>query len=86
MDPRLTINSDEARLLAEELAAVTGEDVTTAVTSALRERLERARAVQNFEVRLRGLRAITARIREEMADRLPSSDHSWLYDDSGLPG
>ena len=37
------IETDEARRLAEEWAALTGESVTTAVTRAIRERLERLR-------------------------------------------
>lgn len=37
----LTIKSDEANRLVHELAAVTGESLTTAVTIAVRERLDR---------------------------------------------
>lgn len=39
----LNIKNDEAHRLAAELSRVTGETLTTAVTSALRERLERER-------------------------------------------
>lgn len=38
----LNIKSDEAHRLATELARLTGESLTTTVTLALRERLERA--------------------------------------------
>ena len=41
----ITIRSSEAYRLAHELAAVTGESITDAATNALRERLERHRAV-----------------------------------------
>lgn len=40
----LNIKSDEADRLARALSDVTGESITTAVTVALRERLERAQA------------------------------------------
>ncbi|HYE50415.1 MAG TPA: type II toxin-antitoxin system VapB family antitoxin [Azospirillaceae bacterium] len=39
----LNIKNDEAHRLASELASLTGESLTAAVTSALRERLERER-------------------------------------------
>lgn len=39
----LSIKSDEADRLAREVAALTGESLTEAVTKALKERLERER-------------------------------------------
>lgn len=39
----LSIKNDEADALARELSGVTGESLTTAVTQALRERLDRER-------------------------------------------
>ncbi len=41
MDKTLTIESDEALRLAEQLAALTGESVPEAVTRALEEKLAR---------------------------------------------
>jgi antitoxin VapB len=86
MGAQLNIRSEDAYRLASQLAELTGESLTTAVTEALRERLERQRQTRNRDERLRRLRAITADIRAAMGDDVPSSDHSCLYDDeSGLP-
>lgn len=42
----LSIKTDEADQLARDLARLTGESMTQAVTTALRERLERERAAR----------------------------------------
>jgi hypothetical protein len=44
----LNISNQEAHRLAEELAKLTGESMTTAVTVALRERLDRVRREQSL--------------------------------------
>ncbi len=85
MGAQLNIKSGDAYRLASELAALTGESLTAAVTAALRERLERERRERDIETRLTRLREITADIRRHMATPLPGSDHSWLYDERGLP-
>ncbi|MBW4092982.1 MAG: type II toxin-antitoxin system VapB family antitoxin [Proteobacteria bacterium] len=84
MGAQLNIKSDDAYRLAAELAGLTGESLTTAVTAALRERLERERRERDIETRLARLREITADIRRHMEPGA-SSDHSWLYDENGLP-
>ena len=45
----LSIKTEEADRLARELARLTGETMTGAVTAALRERLERQRAARAAE-------------------------------------
>lgn len=45
MSMRLNIKNPETDRLARQLAAVTGESITTAVTTAVRERLELIRSV-----------------------------------------
>ena len=45
----LNIKNDEAHKLATELAQLTGENLTAAVTLALRERLTRERRRRNTE-------------------------------------
>lgn len=85
MGAQLNIKSDDAYRLASELAELTGESLTTAVTEALRERLERKRHMTDREERLRKLREITADIRRQLGEPLPGSDHNWLFDDDGLP-
>jgi antitoxin VapB len=84
----LNIKNDEAERLARELAAVTGESVTRAVTVAVRERLAR---LQHRDDAAEAERA--ARLREIAHDAAGrwvepyrSTDHGdLLYDESGLP-
>ena len=81
----LNIKTEEAHRLARELAAITGESLTAAVTEALRERLDRLRKQQNG-----GLAERLLAIGEDCAARLKepfrSIDHGdMLYDERGLP-
>ncbi|HWG73357.1 MAG TPA: type II toxin-antitoxin system VapB family antitoxin [Acidimicrobiales bacterium] len=84
----LNIKNVEAERMARELAAATGENVTRAITVALRERLDR---LQGGDVAAAAVRA--ARVREIAADAANrwiepyrSGDHGdLLYDESGLP-
>ena len=85
MGTQLNIKSDDAYRMASRLAEMTGESLTTAVTEALRERLDRETRVRDREHRLKQVREITADIRRHLLHPLPSSDHSWLYDENGLP-
>jgi antitoxin VapB len=57
----LNIKSDAADRFARELAALTGECLTEAVTTALAERLQRCRRPSNAARRL-ALRAIRERV------------------------
>lgn len=86
MGTQLNIKSEDAYLLASKLAEMTGESLTGAVTRALQERLERLEAADSVEVRLARVREITADIRANMIQPLPSSEHGWMYHDAtGLP-
>lgn len=86
MGTQLNIKSEDAYRLASRLSELTGESLTAVVTEALRERLHRQLQSQDREQRLKRLRAITSDIRAAMGEDLPTSDHSWLYDDeTGLP-
>jgi antitoxin VapB len=81
----LSIKDPETDRLARELAAATGESLTDAIRTALRERLARA-ARQRGDV----LRTSIVRIQERVA-RLPVQDHRPAddllgYDADGLPG
>jgi antitoxin VapB len=77
----LNIKNEETHRLAQELADLTGESMTAAVTEAVRERLDRVKTGGRAE-RIR-------RIREDFARRLkgkPLPDHGeLLYDERGLP-
>ena len=76
----LNIKNEETQRLARELAQLTGETMTGAITVALRERLER-------EKRLRRMRAISKRVAKLLGVPGPSAvEHGdFLYDERGLP-
>ncbi|MGO9293406.1 MAG: type II toxin-antitoxin system VapB family antitoxin [Streptosporangiaceae bacterium] len=80
----LSIKSNEADRLARELAAETGETLTEAVETALRERLAREHAKHGatMSVRLKRLAADVAVLRVT-DDRAPEEIIG--YDDAGLP-
>ena len=81
----LNIKSREAHHLAQELAALTGESMTAAVTTAMRERLERVRRERRAGLADRLLtigRDCAAHLREPFR----SAEHGdLLYDERGLP-
>ena len=82
----LNIKNEETCRLAAELAELTGETKTGAITVALRERLERERRARDKEALLRDMRAIAERCASLMGPG-PSSDEigEFLYDERGLP-
>ena len=83
MERYITIQSDEAVALANELAELTGESLEQAVTAAVRERLKVEQERQAWIARIRKL---TAEFRATLTGPLPTSDHSFLYDnETGLP-
>ena len=81
----LNIKNDEAQKLVQELAELTGETMTAAVTEAVRERLRRVRAQQGA-----GLAERILKIGEDCAVRLREpfrtvAHGDLLYDEKGLP-
>jgi antitoxin VapB len=78
----LSIKTDEADALARDLAAITHESITQAVTVALRERLDRVRG--NADIRWR-LERLSAEYTSHpvVDDRTP--DEIIAYDEHGLP-
>ena len=87
MGAQLNIKSADAYRLASDLAALTGESLTAAVTAALRERLERERRERDIAHAARRARivALAAEIRASIAGPVSSADHSDLYGPDGLP-
>ena len=82
----LNIKSDETCSLASELARLTGETMTGAITVALRERLEREQRRRNIDVRARRLRVIAERCAALMRPGPSAIEHGdLLYGDRGLP-
>jgi antitoxin VapB len=78
----LSIKSDEADRLARELAVRTGESITEAVTTALRERLDRSNRTDGVAERLM---SITALARDLPQYDQRSADDILVYDEDGLP-
>lgn len=80
----LNIKSAEAHELAGELARLTGESMTKAVTQAIRERLEREKRRRDKDALVAKLLAIGRR-----CAAYPRRDHrsleEFLYDERGLP-
>ena len=82
----LNIKKEETCRLAAELADLTGETKTEAITVALRERLGRTRRQRSAEERLREIRAIAERCASLMGPGPSAVEHGdFLYDEHGLP-
>ncbi|MBI1758950.1 MAG: type II toxin-antitoxin system VapB family antitoxin [Actinobacteria bacterium] len=81
----LNIKNEDTHRLVQELARLTGETQTAAVTAAVRERLDRVRHLGRT-----GLADRLLAIGDDTARRLPeplrTTDHGdLLYDEKGLP-
>ena len=82
----LNIKNEETCRLAGQLARLTGETKTGAITVALRERLGRERRRRSAESRARELRAIAERCAKLMGPGPSAVEHGdVLYDERGLP-
>ena len=78
----LNIKNPETHELAAELAKVTGESMTKAVTLAIQERLERVKRLRRPSAS--ELLAIGARCAKTLTTK-PIDHARLLYDKSGLP-
>lgn len=79
----MNIKNETVERLARELAAETGESITSAIQGAIEERLERVRRERDLAERKRRVREIV-----KSFGPIPegvTSDHSDLYDEWGLP-
>lgn len=82
----LNIKNEETCRLASELARLTGETKTGAITQAVRERLERESRRRGADARVRRLRAIAERCAALVGPGASSMEHGrLLYDERGLP-
>ena len=82
----LNLKNEEAHRLAQDLAGLTGENMTTAVTTAVRERLERVRRERDLDERVTKSTAITQSIAKRLGKRFQNLDpDKLLYDENGLP-
>ena len=81
----LNLKSEEAHRLAQELARLTGESMTAAVTQAMRERLDRVRREPAVGLAER-LLAIGKDCAAHLKEPFRTVDHGdLLYDESGFP-
>ena len=82
----LNIKNDETCLLARDLARLTGETMTGAITVALRERLAREKRRRDADTRIEELLAIGRRCAESLGPGPSAVEHGdLLYDERGLP-
>jgi antitoxin VapB len=81
----MNIKNPKAHTLARELASITGESVTEAVTLAIEERLDRVRKAKDTSLAER-LMEIARDAAPRWKEPFKSMDHGdLLYDDRGLP-
>lgn len=85
MPMTISIKDPEADRLARELAEVTGESITTAVATALRERLERVRGVAGTRDLVADLLAIAERCAALPVLDGRSAEEILGYDTHGVP-
>jgi antitoxin VapB len=81
----LSIKHDEADRLARALARETGESLTEAVITALRERLSRVRRPRRAKKIQAEVRAIQKRVARLPVLDSRTADEILDYDDHGLP-
>ena len=81
----LNIKNKEAHKLANQLAKLTGENMTEAVTKAVRERLDKLRSQSGSGLADR-LVKIGKNCAAHLKEPFRSADHDdLLYDEQGLP-
>jgi antitoxin VapB len=81
----MNIKSEEAYRLTRQLAKLTGESLTTAVTESVRERLDRVRRERGVDLAER-LLAIGRDCAAHLRKPFRTVDHAeMLYDERGLP-
>jgi antitoxin VapB len=81
----MNIKNKEAHKLTEELAKLTGESLTAAVTEAVRERLDRVRQAQGISLAEQLLK-IGKDCAAHLKKPFRAIDHGeMLYDERGLP-
>jgi antitoxin VapB len=84
---QLNIKNNDAHQLAVELAEITGQSLSAAVTTALRNELEREKRLHDHDGRIRRIEEITQSYRDKVGKPLPTREDmdEWMYDESGLP-
>jgi len=81
----LNLKNPKAHELATELSKITGESLTTAVITALEQRLSRERYKAGGTSKAARMRVFAKRFAAGLDQSLKSEDHAWLYDENGMP-
>ena len=82
----LNIKNEETCALARELADLTGETMTGAITAALSERLEREKRERDAEAEIDEMLAFGKRCAARLITGPASTEiGDFLYDERGLP-
>jgi len=82
----LNIKNEETARLIRELADLTGESLTGAVTEAVRERLDRLKQTDGRKGMAERIHAIAADMHARLPDDFFDIEHGdLLYDEYGLP-
>ncbi len=82
----LNIKNEETCRLAGELARLTGETMTSAITIALRERLERVQVPSPPAMTVEEMLAFGRETAAMLNDGPSAAEHGeYLYDENGLP-
>ena len=81
----MSIKSADAEALARKVSAMTGENLTAAIVTALRERLERLEQTNQSDALADQLDAIAQRSAELPVIDQRSADEIIGYDDQGVP-
>jgi antitoxin VapB len=82
----LNIKNPEAHKLAADIAKLTGETLTEAVTQALRERAERLKTKKFDQKKYDALMRIANDCASRLSPETKAIDHGeYLYDEMGLP-
>ena len=82
----LNIKNEETCRLAGELARLTGQTMSGAITVALRDRLEREKRLRNADALAEKLHAIGQRCAARMGPGPSAVEHGdYLHDERGLP-
>jgi len=81
----LNIKNEEAHRMAAELAAIRGVSMTAVVVDLLKTASKAERPAEDPDARAKRLVAWVKGINKGRNEKNLNSDHSWLYDDNGLP-
>lgn len=86
----LNIKNQEAEAKIRELASLSGESLTEAITKAVDQRLEKIRLRQNnntenAEELWQDIQQITKQFSEACPEKFDSASHADIYGEDGLP-